>query len=102
MNFVSIFCTELQKLLKPIYDLTRKHRQFIWGEEQQSAFQEIKADYNPSPVLHLPDKKGRFKLYSDTSKIATGSALYQIQNGKPKAYCLCKQKYLQKQQGTTP
>ena len=30
------------------------------------------------------DGKGRFHLYSDTSKYATGSALYQIQNGKPK------------------
>ena len=27
---------------------------------------------------------GRLHLYSDTSKSATGSALYQIQNGKPK------------------
>ena len=34
------------------------------------------------PVLHLPDKKGRFQLYSDTSKFAMGSVLYQIQNGK--------------------
>ena len=33
------------------------------------------------PVLHLPDSKGRFHLYSDTSKFGTGSALYQIQNG---------------------
>ena len=32
----------------------------------------------------MPDKKERFQLYSDTSKIATGSALYQIKNGKPK------------------
>ena len=30
------------------------------------------------------NKTGRFHLYSDTSKFATGSALYQIQNGKPK------------------
>ena len=36
------------------------------------------------PVLHKPNKTGRFHLYSDTSKFATGSALYQIQNGKPK------------------
>ena len=36
------------------------------------------------PVLHMPNKMGRFHLYSDTSKVATGSALYQIQNGKPK------------------
>ena len=27
---------------------------------------------------------GRFHLHSDTSKFATQSALYQIQNGKPK------------------
>ena len=36
------------------------------------------------PILHLPDEKGRFHLYSDTSKSVTGSALYQIQNDKPK------------------
>ena len=36
------------------------------------------------PVLHLLDIKGKFHLYSDTSKFATGSAFYQIQNGKPK------------------
>ena len=32
----------------------------------------------------MPNKTGRFHLYSDTSKFVTGSALYQIQNGKPK------------------
>ena len=32
----------------------------------------------------MPNKTGRFHLYSDTRKFATGSALYQIQNGKPK------------------
>ena len=42
VNFVSIFCPELQRLLKPIYDLTRKGRQFVWGKEQQDVFGEIK------------------------------------------------------------
>ena len=55
VNFVSIFCPELQGLLKP-----------------------------RPPVLHLPDRQGRFQWYSDTCKFATGGALYQIQNGKPK------------------
>ena len=32
----------------------------------------------------MPDKRDRILLYSDTSKYATGSALYQVQNGKPK------------------
>ena len=84
VNFVSIFCPELQKLLKPIYDLTRKGKQFVWGIEQQNAFDEIKQRLQKPPVLHMPDKVGRFQLYSDTSKYATGSSLYQIQNGKPK------------------
>ena len=84
VNFVSLFCPELQKLLKPIYDLTRKGRQFIWGEEQQKAFEEIKGRLQRPPVLHLPDRQGRFQLYSDTSKFAMDSAVYQIQNGQPK------------------
>ena len=45
VNFVSIFCPELQKLLKPIYDLTRKGRQFVWEVEQQDAFEEINKGY---------------------------------------------------------
>ena len=32
----------------------------------------------------MPNSKGRFHLYSDMSKFATGSAMYQIQNGNPK------------------
>ena len=84
VNFVSIFCPKLQKLLKPIYDLTRKGKQFVWGVEQQNAFEEIKQRLQKPLVLHMPDKVGRFQLYSDTSKYAMGSALYQIQNGKPK------------------
>ena len=35
-----------------------------------------------APVLHMPKREGKFHLYSDTSKFAAGSALYQIQNGK--------------------
>ena len=84
VNFVSLFCPELQKLLKPIYDLTRKGRQFLWEKEQQQAFDEIKHRLQRPPVLHLPNRHGHFQLYSDTSKFTTGSALYQIQNGQPR------------------
>ena len=84
VNFLSMFCPELQKLLKPIYDLTRKGRPFVWGKEQQDSFEEIKCRLIKPLVLHMPNKTGRFNLYSDTSKFATGSALYHIQNEKPK------------------
>ena len=42
VNFLSMFCPELQRLLKPIYNLTRKGRLFAWGKEQQDTFGEIK------------------------------------------------------------
>ena len=83
VNFVSIFCPELQKLLKAIYGLTKKGRPFIWEDEQQKAFEEIKNRLLNPLVLSMPEKRGRFLLYSDTSKHAMGSALYQVQNGKP-------------------
>ena len=79
-----MFCPDLQKLLKPIYNLTRNGRPFIWGKEQQDSFEEIKCRLIKPPVLHKPNKTGSFHLYSDTGKFTTSNTLYQIQNGKPK------------------
>ena len=64
--------------------MTRKGRPFIWGKEQQDSFEEIRHRLIKPPVLHMPNKAGRFHLHSDTSKFATGSTLYQIQNGRPR------------------
>ena len=84
VNFISMFCPELQKLLKLIYDLTRKGRQFIWEREQRESFKEIKQRLIKAPIIYMANCEGRFHLYSDMSKFAAGSALYQIQNGKPR------------------
>ena len=84
VNYLSLFCPDLQKLLKPIVDLTRKDRPFMWGETQEKAFNEVKLRLKNPPVLHLPRAEGRFILYSDTSIEGTGSSLWQIQEGKPK------------------
>ena len=73
-----MFCPNLQKLLKPIYDLTREGRPFIWTKIHQSAFEEIKTRLLKPTVLYLPE------LFSDTSKTAVGSALYPVENGPPK------------------
>ena len=68
VNFLSMFCPELQKLLKPIYDLTRKGRPYSWRKEQQASFEAIKRRLIKPPVLHMPNKTVRLHLYSDTSK----------------------------------
>ena len=84
VNYLSIFCRHLQKLLKLIYDLTRKGRPFHWQEEQQQAFDTIKERMINPPILYLPKPGGRFILYCDSSRTHTGSSLWQIQEGKPR------------------
>ena len=78
VNFLSMFCPELQKLVKLIYDLTRKGRQFLWRKEQQDSFEEIKCRLIKPPLLHMANTAGRFHLYSDASTFVTGTVLYQI------------------------
>ena len=67
VNYLSLFCPDLQKLLKPIVE---------------KAFKEIKLRLTNPPLLHLPKAEGRFILYSDTSIEGTGSSLWQMQEGK--------------------
>ena len=84
VNYVSLFCPNLQKLLAPIYDLTRKGRPFVWTKLHQDNFDKIKKQMASPPVLTLPTSTGRYILYSDTSKLHAGSALWQIQHGQPR------------------
>ena len=56
----------------------------LFGEKNNKRpFMRSNIDYKDPPVLHIPNRHGWFQLYSDTSKFATGSTLYQIQNGQP-------------------
>ena len=75
VNYLSLFCPDLQKLLKPKVELTRKGRPVIWGDAQEKAFREVKLRLTNPPVLLA-------KKYSDTSIEGTGSSLWQIQEGK--------------------
>ena len=60
VNFISMFCPELQKLLKPIYDLTRKGKPFYFGKEQQDSFEEIKHRLIKPPVCTCQIRQGYF------------------------------------------
>ena len=59
--------------------MTRKHVKFVWTEECQKAFDEIKTKLSNPPILRMPDMVGMFRLMSDTSIHAAGAALYQYQ-----------------------
>ena len=59
VNFVSIFCPELQTLLKPIYDLTRNEKQFIWEKNNKRPLMRSNRDYKDlQSYIYLTDMDG--------------------------------------------
>ena len=59
VNFLSIFCQDLQKLLKPIYDLTRKGRPLIGNKSNKLLLKKSKVDYrNHQYYIYQMGKEG--------------------------------------------
>lgn len=80
--YLSTFLPKLQTLLSPLHELTRKNRTFAWESRHEEAFQAIKQLLIQPPVLSAPTGKGQLRLYSDTSRVATGSYLAEYIDGK--------------------
>ena len=82
VNYLSIFLPRLQELLLPMHKLSRKDKSFKWTNECQTRFEEIKTLLVKPPVLAMPSHHGDLRLYSDTSRHATGATLCQVVDGK--------------------
>lgn len=80
--YLSSFLPKLQTLLAPLHELTRKNKPFVWQARHEEAFQNIKQLLVQPPVLSAPTGKGQLRLYSDTSRVATGSYLAEYVDGK--------------------
>ena len=53
-----------------------------WGQEEEAAFQDLRMALVSAPVLALPQDKGRWKVETDTSNLATGGVLSQQQEDR--------------------
>ena len=82
VNYVAGFFPNIQSILRPLHQLTKKTKKFKWTSEHDKTFEQIKQLMTNPPVLHMPHSTGRIRLYSDTSRTGTGSYLTQIINGK--------------------
>ena len=72
-KFIQGFST----ISKPLSTLLKKKQEYIWGKDQQSAFDELKEKLICAPILRYPDFNKPFRLYTDASGIALGAVLHQ-------------------------
>nr|GFA92841.1 putative reverse transcriptase [Tanacetum cinerariifolium] len=74
------FVEGFSRLALPLTKLMRKGEKFVWNEELEKSFEELKQRLVSAPVLTLPSGSGGFQIYSDASKKGLGCVL--MQHGK--------------------
>ncbi|GJU88020.1 putative nucleotidyltransferase, ribonuclease H [Tanacetum coccineum] len=78
------FIANFSKIAKPLTLLTQKNQKYVWGMEQEEAFQTLKNNLCDAPILTLPDGVEDFVVYCDASNQGLGCVL--MQRGKVIAY----------------
>lgn len=82
------FIPNFSKITKPMTSLLKKDVPFVWGSDQQQAFDTCKNILTTTPLLQYPDFSKEFVLTTDASLHAIGAILSQGEIGKdlPIAY----------------
>ncbi|GJZ06361.1 putative reverse transcriptase domain-containing protein [Tanacetum coccineum] len=83
-GYYRCFVEGFSRLALPLTQLMRKGEKFVWTDERQESFEELKRRLVSAPILTLPSGSGGFQIYSDASKKGLGCVL--MQHGKVIAY----------------
>ena len=71
------FIENFSKIALPLTQLTQKSKEFVWGHDQEEAFQYLKNRLCNAPVLSLPDGTEDFVVFCDASHQGLGCVLMQ-------------------------
>jgi len=82
-NYYRSFLPNFANIAAPITKLTGNVK-FVWDQNCDKAFKEIKKLLTTSPVLGYPTEKDHFILDTDASLYGLGAVLSQVQNGEEK------------------
>ena len=75
------FIPDYATIAEPLTRLTRKNQKFEWLDEQQSAFERLKAMIMLAPTLQRPDPNSLFVVQTDASDVGLGAVLLQEVEG---------------------
>ncbi|GKB99372.1 putative reverse transcriptase domain-containing protein [Tanacetum coccineum] len=68
---------KIEAIAKSLTELTQKNKKYIWGKDQESAFQLLKQKLCEAPILALPEGNDDFVVYYDASHQGLGAVLMQ-------------------------
>ncbi|GJY87884.1 putative nucleotidyltransferase, ribonuclease H [Tanacetum coccineum] len=68
---------KIEAIEKSLTELTQKNKKYIWGEDQESAFQLLKQKLCKALILALPEGNDDFVVYCDASHQGLGAVLMQ-------------------------
>ena len=71
-------------MAKPLYQLIKKGNKFLWTEEHERVFLQLKDAVVSSPILQTFDPRKECFLYTDASPVGLGAVLAQKAHGDPK------------------
>src|SRR5258708_652119 len=79
VNFYWKFIHNFSDITCPLYALTWKTQQWVWGLAKQEAFDALKRAVTSAPVLTFPSQSSHFHLECDALNFTTGAVLSQVQ-----------------------
>ncbi|GJW38409.1 putative reverse transcriptase domain-containing protein [Tanacetum coccineum] len=71
------FIKDFSKIAKSLTELTHKNKKYIWGKDQESAFQLLKQKLCKAPILALPEGNDDFVVYCNASHQGLEAVLMQ-------------------------
>ncbi|GJU99055.1 putative reverse transcriptase domain-containing protein [Tanacetum coccineum] len=71
------FIKEFSLIPKPLTKLTQKNKSYVWGDDEEEAFQTLKLKLCSAPILSLPEGSEDFVVYCDASLKGFGTVLMQ-------------------------
>nr|GEX57529.1 putative reverse transcriptase domain-containing protein [Tanacetum cinerariifolium] len=74
-SYYQRFIKDFSKIAKSLTELTHKNKKYIWGENQESAFQLLKQKLCKASILALPKGNDDFVVYCDASHQDLGAVL---------------------------
>jgi hypothetical protein len=83
-NYSARFIREYATTCAPLRKLTRQKEEWIWGQEQQAAFDKLKNDLSCDTVITYFDAKIEVDLIVDASPVGLGAIMSQ--NGRVVVY----------------